>query len=263
MNLYVESTGSGPAVVLLHGVAGSSRTYSWLELEGRTTVRFDFRGHGASDRAAGTYLIQDYADDAISVLESAGPAVLAGHSLGGVVAWSVAQQRPELVRGLFLEDPPLFMGAPEEHALNPAVPAFELMRENTARWQADGATPAQIAAELTAQVLPDGRTMEEFQTDEARAARGYSLAHLDLEVLDRVIDGTLLAATDTASPVAAPTFILAADDAAGAAFPSSHEARLAVTHPAVEVVRLPGATHTIHDERAFRDEYVRRLSSRV
>ena len=263
MNLYVESSGSGPAVLFLHGVAGSSRTYSWLELEGRTNVRFDFRGHGASDRAPGRYLIQDYVDDAISVLESVGPAVLAGHSLGGVTAWTVAQQRPELVRSLFLEDPPLFMGEPEEHADNPGIPAFVLMRENTARWQAAGATPAEVAAELTAQVLPDGRTMEEFQTDEARAARGYALTHLDLEVLDRVIDGTLLTGTDTTSPVGAPTFILAADDAIGAAFPSAHEARLAQTHPDVEVVRLPGASHTIHDERAFRDEYVRRLSSRA
>ena len=261
MNLYVESSGSGPPVVFLHGVAGSSRTYSWLELDGRTNVRFDFRGHGASDRAPGTYLIQDYVDDAISVLD--GPAMLVGHSLGGVVAWMVAQQRPDLVTSLFLEDPPLFMGEPEGHANNPAVPAFVLMRENTARWQAAGTSPADVTAELTAQVLPDGRTMEEFQTDEARAARGYALTHLDLEVLDRVIDGTLLAGTNTTSAVTAPTFILAADDAAGAAFPSAHEARLAASHPDVEVLRLPGATHTIHDERAFRDEYVRLLSSRA
>src|SRR3954454_6007754 len=156
MNLYVESSGSGPAVVFLHGVAGSSRTYSWLELEGRTNVRFDFRGHGASDRAPGTYLIQDYVDDAISVLSSAGPAVLAGHSLGGVVAWSVAQQRPELVRGLFLEDPPLFMGEPGDHEENPAIPAFAQLRTDVARFRADGLTPEQVAAELAAQVLPNG-----------------------------------------------------------------------------------------------------------
>jgi esterase len=186
-----------------------------------------------------------------------------GHSLGGVAAWMVAQQRPDLVTSLFLEDPPLFMGEPDGHANNPAVPAFVQMRENTARWQEEGATPAEVTAALTAQVLPDGRTMEAFQTDEARAARGYALTHLDLEVLDRVIDGTLLAATDTSSPVAAPTFILAADDAAGAAFPSAHEARLLETHPDVEVLRLAGASHTIHDERAFRDEYVRQLSSRA
>ena len=42
-----------------------------------------------------------------------------------------------------------------------------------------------------------------------------------------------------------------------------HEARLARSHPSVEVVRLPGATHTIHDEIAFRDEYLARVRAFV
>ena len=256
MKLHVE--GSGP-VLLLHGVAGSTRTFSWLDLP---AVRFDFRGHGASDRAPGTYLLEHYVADAVSVLRDVGPCFLAGHSLGGVVAWTVAQQRPDLVTGLFLEDPPLFMGEPTEHEGNPAVPAFVQMRENTARWQASGAAPADVTRELAAQAFGD-RTFAEVQTPEALAARGYALVNLDLEVLDRVIDGTLLAQCDIVSAVNVPTFILAADDAVGAAFRTTHEQRLAASHPAVEVVRLEGASHTIHDERAYRAEWVRRLSSRL
>jgi pimeloyl-ACP methyl ester carboxylesterase len=255
--LHVE--GEGP-VLLLHGVAGSAQTFSWLDLP---AVRFDFRGHGASDRAAGTYLLEHYVADALSVLSEVGPRFLAGHSLGGVVAWTCAQQRPDLVTGLFLEDPPLFMGSREDHEGNPAIPAFVQMRENTARWQASGASPSEVTSELRAQVLPDGRTFAELQTDEALSARGYALVNLDLEVLDRVIDGSLLAATDTTSPVSAPTFILAADDAVGAAFPTRHQQQLASTHPDVEVVRLAGASHTIHDERAFRSEWLRHLKSRL
>jgi pimeloyl-ACP methyl ester carboxylesterase len=246
--------------VLLHGVAGSRRTYDWLSLDGRELVTFDFRGHGASERAPGTYRLADYVADAIDVLDATGPAMLAGHSLGGVVAWTVAQRRPELVRSLFLEDPPLFMGEPDEHARNPAIPAFETMRADVARLQADGLTPAQVAAALAAERLPDGRTYGEFQTDEALAARGYALAHLHLEVLDRVVDGTLLAATDTTSAIGVPVFILAADDALGAAFPSAHEARLPAR---VEVMRLRGASHTIHDQRDTRDAYLRELSART
>jgi pimeloyl-ACP methyl ester carboxylesterase len=256
MRLHVE--GSGP-LLLLHGVAGSARTYAWLD---RPAVRFDFRGHGASDRAPGTYLLEHYVEDAVSVLGELGPTFLAGHSLGGVVAWTVAQQRPDLVTGLFLEDPPLYMGEPENHVGNPAVPSFVEMRANAERWQAAGASADDVARELAAQPF-DGRTFAEVQTPEALAARGYALTHLDLEVLDRVIDGTLLAQADTASAVTVPTFILAADDAVGAAFPSAHEHRLAQSHPHVAVVRLPGASHTIHDERAHRDEWLRRLSSRL
>jgi pimeloyl-ACP methyl ester carboxylesterase len=257
VNLHVEGGGQ---VLLLHGVAGSARTYAWLDLP---ALRVDFRGHGASDRAPGTYRLEHYVADAVSVLSEAGPCFVAGHSLGGVVAWTVAQQRPDLVTGLFLEDPPLFMGAPADHAANPAIAAFEAMREHTARWQAAGTPPADVTRELRAQALPDGRTFTDLQTDEALDARGYALTQLDLEVLDRVIDGSLLTATDTSTPVTVPTFILAADDAAGAAFPTHHEQQLAATHPDVEVVRLRGATHTIHDERAYRDEWVRQLKSRL
>ena len=257
MRLHVEGAGR---VVMLHGVAGSARTYSWLQLP---AVRFDFRGHGASDRAPGTYLLEHYVEDALSVLDGAGPAVLAGHSLGGVVAWTVAQRRPDLVTGLVLEDPPLFMGEPPEHDRNPAIPAFVEMRANAARWQEAGAPPEQVARELAASRFVDGRTFADIQTDEALYARGYALTHLDLEVLDRVVDGSVLASTDTTSPVDVRTLIIAADDAVGAAFPTAHAARLSATHPEVEVIRLPGASHTIHDERAYRDEWVRLLTSRV
>lgn len=262
MKLHVESVGSGPVVLMLHGVAGSARTFAWLSLKGREVVKFDFRGHGASDRAPGTYLLEHYVADAVSLLRSVGPAFLAGHSLGGVVAWTVAQQRPDLVRGLFLEDPPLFMGEPAEHSRNPAVPSFEVMREHAAGWQAAGTSATEVRDALAAQPFGD-RTFAEVQTPEALEARGYALTHLDLEVLDRVIDGTLLAQCDIASAVTVPTLILAADDAVGAAFTTAHEQRLAASHPAVEVMRLAGASHTIHDEQAFRDEWLRQLSSRA
>ena len=115
-------------------------------------------------------------------------------------------------------------------------------------WQARGATEAEIEAELA---------LEGAQTPEAIAARAYALRHLDPEVLDRIIDGSCLAPTDTASPVTVPVLIVGAG--VGAAFPEAHEARLAQTHPDVTVVRIPGAPHTIHDTAAVRDEYVARL----
>src|SRR5688572_21359937 len=98
MHLHLEITGGGEPVLFLHGVTGSAATYRWLELDG--AMRLDFRGHGASDWAPGSYRIADYVADAVSVLER--PAVLVGHSLGGVVAWCVAQSRPELVQAAFL-----------------------------------------------------------------------------------------------------------------------------------------------------------------
>jgi pimeloyl-ACP methyl ester carboxylesterase len=239
-------------VVFLHGVAGSRETYSWLpeSVAGHRVIRPDFRGHGAAARTPGAYRISDYVADVIEVLRADGPAVLIGHSLGGVAAWRAAQLAPELVRGAFLEDPPLYWGErPGE------VGHFRELLERTRGWQAAGVSEAEAAAELAAE--PDG----EVQTEDALAARAYSLLHLDPEVLDTVIDGSLLADTDVIEPVDVPVSVLAAGSAP--AFDVASEERLAETHPRVQVVRLAGAGHSIHDERAFRDEYFSRVEAFV
>ena len=54
--------------------------------------------------------------------------------------------------------------------------------------------------------------------------------------------------------------------AAGAALPAfcaRHEERLGGDASAVQVVRVEGAGHSIHDERAFRDEYFARVEAFV
>jgi pimeloyl-ACP methyl ester carboxylesterase len=252
--LHVERSGSGEPFLLLHGAAGSSATYDWLPDLGRTVVRMDFRGHGRSGRAD-SYLIGDYADDALSVLREIGPAPVAGHSLGGVVAWTLAQRAPELVTAVVLEDPPLYMGEPAEHARNPAIPHFGMLRAAAVRWQSEDTPQADAAAALAA-ADPDGRI-----ADDAHAARAFALLHLDVGVIDAITGGIALAATDVTSPVPVPAFILAASLLP--AFPPDHQERLARTHPDVAVRRVPDAAHVIHDHRAHREEYVRTLVERL
>jgi pimeloyl-ACP methyl ester carboxylesterase len=251
--------------VFLHGVAGSRATYGWLpsSLAGHEVVRPDFRGHGAAARTPGAYLIADYAADAVEVLRSVGPAVVVGHSLGGVAAWWAARLVPELVLGAFLEDPPLYMGEAAEHPRNTGIPHFRALRSSVPAWQAEGISEAEAGSRLAAEPFapaPSSR-VGDVLTEEAVAARAYALLHLDPTVLDTVIDGSLLAATDMVSPVSVPVRVLAADDALGAAFPTRHEQRLAASHPAVDVERLAGAGHSIHDERAHRDQYLERVTA--
>jgi pimeloyl-ACP methyl ester carboxylesterase len=252
-------------VVFLHGVAGSSATYGWLPdvLAGHVVVRPDFRGHGAAARTPGAYLMAGYAADVVAVLRSVGPAVVVGHSLGGVAAWWAARLVPELVLGAFLEDPPLYMGEPAEHPLNTGIPHFRDLRSSVPAWQAEDISETVAAERLAAAPFASDPSLcvGEVLTEEALAARAYALLQLDPTVLDTVIDGTLLAATDTTTPVTVPVLVLAADDALGAAFASRHEERLAASHPAVEVERQAGAGHSIHDERGHRGAYLERVTA--
>jgi pimeloyl-ACP methyl ester carboxylesterase len=263
----VDGPQDGAPVVFLHGVSGSARTYAWLPSEiadGRRIVRIDLRGHGRSEHAPGTYDVDRYGEDVVAALRETvgGPAVLVGHSLGGVVAWRVAQRYPELVAAAFLEDPPLFMGESDEHERNGAVAVFRTILVAVARWHAQGVTAEAAAAELAAAPFgPDpSRTAGEALCDDAPGARAQALLRMDPGVLEAAADGSTLAGTDTTAPVTVAVFVLAADDAMGAAFPTRHAERLAISHPDVEIVRVPGAGHGIHDEREHRAAYVEALA---
>ena len=265
LNVELQGASDAPLVVFLHGVSGCGRTYDFLPAQitdGRRIARIDLRGHGQSDHATGTYTIDRYGEDVVAVLRLLDrPAVLVGHSLGGVTAWWVAQHEPQLVAAALLEDPPLYMGEPEEHEKNLAIPVFRSVSERAAAWQREGATIDDVAAALAPAALGPERTMGDVMEPDAIRARAEAYLLMDRGVLDQAADRSTLAPTDTMAPISVPTLLLAADDAMGSAFPARHEERLALTHPDVEVTRVPGAGHGIHEERAHRGDYVRHLAA--
>lgn len=103
----VEFGGAGGAIVLLHGLMGRASTWrpvaEWLTRYGRV-VGLDARGHGASPHRGGGWRTEDFAADVAALVERTGPAVVIGHSMGGLHAWTLAATRPELVRGIVVED---------------------------------------------------------------------------------------------------------------------------------------------------------------
>jgi pimeloyl-ACP methyl ester carboxylesterase len=99
--------GSGPALLLIHGIGDSSRT--WLgvlpELARRfTVIAPDLLGHGGSDKPRADYAAAAYAcgmRDLLGVLDVERVTVV-GHSLGGGVAMQFAYQFPERCERLVL-----------------------------------------------------------------------------------------------------------------------------------------------------------------
>lgn len=99
--------GTGPAILLIHGIGDSSRTWwpliPWLTRE-YTVIAPDLLGHGASDKPRADYSIAAYANgmrDLLSVL-GIDRATVVGHSLGGGVAMQFAYQYPERCERLVL-----------------------------------------------------------------------------------------------------------------------------------------------------------------
>jgi pimeloyl-ACP methyl ester carboxylesterase len=114
-NLYVRDGGDSRSgalpVVLVHSLAGNGGQWA-LQLDHlrrhRRAVSIDLRGHGESDPAEdGDYSIRGLAGDIEAVVDQLGLRrfMLAGHSLGSVVAIDYASRHPERVAGLLLADP--------------------------------------------------------------------------------------------------------------------------------------------------------------
>ena len=99
-------------LLFIHGLTGSQAT--WGAVLGPLVDRYrlaaiDLPGHGKSDKPmpeAADYSAAGLAENVGEVIVSLGlaPAVVVGHSFGGAVALSLAQQRPKLVRALVLVD---------------------------------------------------------------------------------------------------------------------------------------------------------------
>jgi len=72
------------------------------------TYALDLRGNGRSGWVAGHYRLEDFTEDNVQFVKQLNaPAVLMGHSLGGVIALMVAARCPEKVKALIIEDSPL------------------------------------------------------------------------------------------------------------------------------------------------------------
>lgn len=107
--VVVEDEGDGDAVVCVHGLGGSSNTFTPLlpALLRHRVVRIDLPGSGRSQRAEGALSIERYAECVISACTrlNIARAHFVGHSMGNIVLLQVALAAPKLVRSLALFGP--------------------------------------------------------------------------------------------------------------------------------------------------------------
>src|SRR5262245_18860577 len=114
VRLHVAEAGSGPLVVLLHGFP--EFWYAWrhqipaLARAGFHVVAPDMRGYNLSDKPRGVhpYRVPTLVEDVAGLIRASGAprAAVVGHDWGGLVAWALAMQHPELVDRLVIVNSP-------------------------------------------------------------------------------------------------------------------------------------------------------------
>lgn len=106
-SITYRQEGTGPVLLLIHGMAGSLET--WRSVIGplahdATVLAVDLPGHGGSSPGGGDYSLGSLAAGLRDVLTALGHdrATLVGHSLGGGIAMQFSYQFPEMTERLVL-----------------------------------------------------------------------------------------------------------------------------------------------------------------
>jgi len=109
-DLFLETTGTGPDVVLVHGLGGATPFYDPLVTDlagGFRFTRYDFNGHGRSP-LSGELSIETLAEELAEVIKTqttSGTAHVVGHSMGTLIVQQLAATHPELVDKIVLLGP--------------------------------------------------------------------------------------------------------------------------------------------------------------
>jgi 2-succinyl-6-hydroxy-2,4-cyclohexadiene-1-carboxylate synthase len=242
----VHDTGRGSAMLLLHGFAGSSRTWAGVAdgLGGdRRLILVDLLGHGGSDApVSDRHEVGRQAADIAWLIDGLadGRADVIGYSFGARVALRLAIDSPEHVRRLVLESPSAGIADPAARAAR--VSADE-------RWAAmlDGGDLETFHEAWEAQPVFASRVALSDEgrgaiRDEHLAATARGLA----ASLRGAGQGVMAPLHDRLRELRAPTLVVA-----GALDPVGHDRAAAVASlvPEAQLVAVPDAGHAPHLER--------------
>jgi N-formylmaleamate deformylase len=136
---YFRSGGDHPALVLVHGFTDNALYYSALAevlSEDYDVVAYDCRGHGASDRALGSFSDDDRANDLLGLVGalSLDRPVVIGHSMGGSTIGRAIVKQPGFCRGAIFEDPAWWERPPAATEAEEQQ-HIEIGRSRNAAWQ--------------------------------------------------------------------------------------------------------------------------------
>jgi pimeloyl-ACP methyl ester carboxylesterase len=187
------------SIVLLHGVQSSQLTWWRLKLDlqdlGWQVHAVDMLGHGSRHAAGpGELTIADLAQDVLAQIP--GPVnVLAGHSLGSIVAMTLVGLAPEYCDRVVVEDPPSLGGSFDPRDI------ADVVEESVRVARADPAGTVVALLEenpMWSRLDAENSVKNRLMLDVARVARLLRTNRWDLQALVQncPVPVQLLAATD-------------------------------------------------------------------
>lgn len=223
----------GP-IVLLHGLMGRGRTWRrqipWLRRYGRVFT-FDAAFHTGADvdhpddpcELSTERFVADVAE--ILTWIDLGPAVLIGHSMGGLHAWCTAAAYPEMVTALVVEDmAPDFRG----QTTRSWTPWFNSWPDRFASLEAAEQMFGPVAGRYFYEAFDDGALHGSLDIW-ADIAEEWGGRHF----------------WDQWAAVAAPTLVIEAEYGVT---PAGQMRRMCAANPNSRYLRVPGAGHLVHDD---------------
>ncbi|MFC9550645.1 alpha/beta fold hydrolase [Rhodococcus sp. NPDC056960] len=236
---HVVESGSGPALLMLHGIGGSADSFAPQFDELSSSLRllaWDAPGYGRSEDPGRPFDLDDYADAAADVIRDrcgdAGAHVL-GMSWGGVIATRLALRHPGLVRSLVLGSSTVGSGADRETA--------DRMRSRAATLDRDGAEA--FAAERAPRLLSGN-------ADDELVAKATAIMAASIRLPGYGYAADSMAATDHTADlpkIDIPTLVLSGDEDTVTGIPASQV--LAGGIPGAVFVTVRGAGHLANQER--------------
>ncbi len=234
---YYEIHGDGDPLVLIHGLGSSTRDWE-LQLPAFSkyfkVISLDLRGHGRSAKSAGPYSMAMFADDTARLIKEldAGPAHILGISLGGMVAFQLALDYPDLIRSLLIVN-----SSPD------MVP--RTLQQKTAIWQRLIITRL-LGMRKMGQVLGERFFPRPDQTDLkeifiGRWAENDKAAYL--EAMKAVVGWSV---ADKLGEISCPTLVIGAD---GDYFPTREKEIYSSKIPGAELVIVKDSMHALPAEK--------------
>lgn len=199
-----EVHGEGDAVLLLHGLGGTSNTWTALmpAFARYRTVRLDLPGSGRSSRVEGPLSIERFVEAAQRALATLGirNVHVVAHSMGTIVAAHLAAAEPAVVRSLALFGP----------LLAPPDPARATIRARGEKARAGGVAAMQEIAD--ALVVAATSTETRAKRPVAAAFVRESIMRQDAEGYARSCEALVAAQAADTTRIACPTLLVTGDE---------------------------------------------------